>query len=190
MSGYVTIPRSIEDEAIFKDHERFWQLQWLVMHASYKPETLIVQGKETLLRAGQLVASYRFLQQAWTPGGDGMSHSPPSIKSIRHTLKTLEALGYIKTEISQGRVTVITVCNYERYHANIPTSGNSAEHSAGNSTDNSEGHKTNKYKQVNNDKNYGNTKRKSSAKERLGRTYTTAERGTDYAQSFSSAMDG
>jgi hypothetical protein len=106
MSGTVNISRRLFDSEAFRD-EPFTEREawvWLVMEASWKDRTVRAGDYVTDTKRGQLAASVRFMAKAW-------SWTPAKVQRY---LKRVEKLNMICSESDTG-VTVITICNYDKY---------------------------------------------------------------------------
>lgn len=112
MSGYVFSYRKIWESGLFKgDAQRVGVWQWMLHRAAWKPTTFDVQGVKITLRRGELCASQRQICEA-----TGMSR-----QRLRTFLKELEANQAINQASTQGKM-VLTICNYDRYQAEISES--------------------------------------------------------------------
>lgn len=77
---------------------------WLISEASFKPRIKRVGSVIVSLVRGQLAASLRFMAEAWQ-----WEHT-----RVRRFLIRLKTATMIEQQIEQG-LTVITICNYDRY---------------------------------------------------------------------------
>ena len=78
--------------------------QWLISEASFKARVKRVGSAVINLARGQLAASLRFMAEAWQ-----WEHT-----RVRRFLGRLKTATMIEHETQQG-VTVITICNYDKY---------------------------------------------------------------------------
>lgn len=117
MSGTVNIPRDIWHDTAFKDQplterEAF---MWLVMEASWKPREKRIGNVVVSLRRGQLVASVRFMAEAWQW----------QKSTVDRFLKRLEKRDIIGTA-SGTVVNIITICKYDEIQ-NAPGKNGTAQ---------------------------------------------------------------
>lgn len=108
MSGFYLMHRGWRDNPVFKDEpcsEREAWL-WMIEEAAYQDRRKRVGSTIVTVRRGQIATSTRFVADAW-----GWTHS-----KARRFLERLENEGMIGTATDTG-VTVITLCNYERFQA-------------------------------------------------------------------------
>ncbi|MBP2290743.1 hypothetical protein [Azospirillum rugosum] len=108
MSGFYLMHRGWRGNPAFQDdpcsEREAWV--WLIEEAAYQDRRVRI-GKVVLdVKRGQVAVSTRFLSEAWK-----WSHS-----KVRRFLDRLEKEAMIGTETDTG-VTVITLCNYERYQS-------------------------------------------------------------------------
>lgn len=117
MSGYIRIARNLWSDEAFADapfsEREAWV--WLIAEASWKPRKKRVGDVVVSLERGQLAHSTRFLADTWS-----WSHS-----KTRRYLDRIEKLDLIRRETDTG-VSVITLCNYEKYQGDAQTSDTDA----------------------------------------------------------------
>lgn len=117
MSGTVNISRRLFDSEAFRDEplteREAWV--WLVMEASWKDRTVRSGDYITDTKRGQLAASVRFMAKAW-------SWTPAKVQRY---IKRIEKLKMIRTETDTG-VTLVTVCNYDKYQSGSQASDTDA----------------------------------------------------------------
>ena len=107
MSGWIKIHREITDHWIFQDAEKFkWWID-LLMIASHEDVKKIVGSQLIELKRGQLIASNSFLSERWKT----------SESSVRRYLGLLESDNMV-VRCTNRKITIITICNYERYQVN------------------------------------------------------------------------
>ncbi len=82
---------------------------WIVENAAYEPHKRYVSGEGIDLARGQLIASQRNLSEAWKWGR----------QRVRGFLAKLEHVGSLTQNSTHG-LTMLTVCNYERYQGEQP----------------------------------------------------------------------
>ena len=114
MSGTVNIARDIWHDTAFKpqpftEREAF---VWLIMEASYKARERRVGNVTVELARGQLVASIRFMAEAW----DWQK------STVDRFLKRLESRDMIGTDSGTG-LTVVTICKYDEYQGKPSSNG-------------------------------------------------------------------
>lgn len=107
--GTVNISRDLWEDTAFPADEPFSRREawiWLIAEASWKDRERNVGGKVIALPRGSLLAPSRFLAKAWT-------WSEPK---VRRFLADLEERKMV-TRVTDAGLTVVTLCNYERYQA-------------------------------------------------------------------------
>jgi hypothetical protein len=77
---------------------------WLIERAAFRDTSASVGGVHVDLKRGQVAVSIRFLARAWGWGD----------KRVQRFLGVLRSVRMVTTEATTG-VTVITLCNYDRY---------------------------------------------------------------------------
>lgn len=128
MTGTVNIARDIWHDAAFKD-QPFTEREafmWLVMEASWKPREKRVGNVSVSLDRGQLVASVRFIADAWK--------WPKS--TVDRFLKRLEKRDMIGTASGTG-LNVVTIRKYDEYQNTPGKSGTAQDQEAGQQRDSS-----------------------------------------------------
>lgn len=110
MSGSVRISRDLFEDTAFK-REPFTEREafvWLIMEASFKPRMKRVGTAEISLERGQLVASFRFMAEAfqWSEA------------RVRRYFQRLKNRRMIDAATDAG-INVVTVCKYEDYQAGL-----------------------------------------------------------------------
>ena len=114
MSGTINISRDLWDDTAFA-HEPFSEREawvWMIAEASWKARARRVGDYVVSLERGQLAHSTRFMAETF-----GWTHS-----KARRFLDRLERLGMIERKTGTG-VSVITICNYDKYQSQAQASG-------------------------------------------------------------------
>jgi hypothetical protein len=104
--GYVKIHRSIWKSKHF-DREPFTQREafiWMISHAAWRDEKTRRRGRPITLKRGQLIATIREMAESW-------QWSRGKVERFFIQLKTENLI----ETTSESLVTVITICNYEKY---------------------------------------------------------------------------
>src|SRR5262249_8543251 len=112
--GFVALVRGVLDHpkvGARKPYTYFEAWVWLLFEAAWKPRRIGVVNRHGVytavnLERGQLSHSLRYLAKAWGWRSD---------KRVRTFLNRLKMDGQIDAQTDAGQ-TVITICNYERYH--------------------------------------------------------------------------
>jgi len=108
VSGFFLLHRGWRSNAVFQDEpcteREAWV--WIIEETAYQDRRLRIGKVMVSVQRGQLAVSTRFLSEAW-----GWHHS-----KVRRFLNRLENERMIDTHTDTG-VTLITVCNYEKYQA-------------------------------------------------------------------------
>ena len=110
--SYVKLNRALRDNPVASDPHYLAIWTWLLMLAAYKPHTVILQGSQIDLEAGQLATSIRIL----------------AAKSGVKRDKVFVILGLLeRTEMIRRRATkkhtVITLVNWSKYQIEETLSG-------------------------------------------------------------------
>lgn len=104
--GFCLIHRSLLGHPEFRNDGEAMAFAWLVLRASWKPARVRYKGKTINLERGQLSLSVRdFAAAIDRPKG-----------WVERLLKRLENGTMVETRSETG-VTVITICNYDKYQA-------------------------------------------------------------------------
>lgn len=110
IEGYVCIPRSMigeQDTHGTMKREPFCKraaFLWLIANAAFRDTVVTIGTQRIALKRGQQVASIRYLASKW-----GWSTS-----KVTRGVSALQAEGEIETSGVTG-ITIVTVCNYERF---------------------------------------------------------------------------
>ena len=108
MSGFIAISRDIWDDTDFPDEpmSKREAFMWMVAEAAWKPRTVRRKSVSLSLQRGQLAHSVRFLAEAF-----GWHRA-----KVERFLTMLKNRDTIETRTETG-LTVITICNYDRYQS-------------------------------------------------------------------------
>ena len=121
-NGWIKISRGITEHWLWEDAER---LKWwidLLMLAAWENKKKLVQGRLVEIERGQAIISVRSLQERWSrKNKKGEIISRPSKTTISNFLSILEQEKMIFVENRGHQITMLTICNYERYQANDKT---------------------------------------------------------------------
>lgn len=107
MNGFIKLHRRIQRNLLWDDGEPFCRFKAfvdLLFLAEWKPKKRIIKGCIIEAERGQVVASLRFLAGRW-----GWSKN-----KVSAYLKLLTEDGIVGQQTGQG-ISIITICNYERY---------------------------------------------------------------------------
>lgn len=105
MDGWIKISRGIANHWLWQDAQR---LQWwldLLLAANWEDGKLLVNGKLITLEKGQLVQSAVNLSVRWKVNR----------RTVAKFLGLLKDEGMIDVATMHNQITIITICNYERY---------------------------------------------------------------------------
>ena len=104
-AGHYQMHRGWMDNAVFRSKFcRAAAWVWLIESAAWKPRKFDIKGKNVTLGRGQLVASIRYMAEAW-----GWNRG-----AVDRYLTRLKTETMIETATVTGE-TVITICNYDIY---------------------------------------------------------------------------
>ncbi len=103
-NGWVKFYRSIKDTSLKRDPNANHLFMMLLIEANISDTKIRFDGKEQILKRGQLLTGYRHLAKEY-----GMH-----ISTITRSLERLKEAGRIET-LSDTRGTIITICNYDKY---------------------------------------------------------------------------
>jgi hypothetical protein len=119
--GYIAMARGMLDHPIVGVRRRTpyspaeaWQ--WLLFEAAWKPRRYSAGGTVVELKRGQFAHSTRYMAKAWR-------WSETSVRRFLERLKTGAGTGAMIGADTGAGITVITVCNYERYQSPQVESG-------------------------------------------------------------------
>jgi DNA-binding transcriptional MocR family regulator len=113
--GYFALARGVHDHAIVgarRPYSRFEAWTWLISEASWRPRKYFAGSIAVELERGQLAHSTRYLAMKWGWPGS----------TVRRFLDRLKTEGMIGAETG-ARITVLTICNYDRYQPGGPETG-------------------------------------------------------------------
>jgi hypothetical protein len=113
IQGYIPIPRSLFDEPTWHEERTFTKAEAvmdLYQRAAYAPRRQYVDGKLIELQPGQVVASLRYLGEAW---GWSKNKVAKFLDENRDSLST---------ELRTG-ITVITISFLSTYYGELPNNG-------------------------------------------------------------------
>lgn len=106
MPGWIALWRNIRQHWIWEDSKRFQRWIDLLLMAQWDPVTVSFCKTNVKLERGQLVTSLRVLAHLWQT----------NVKTVRIFLYDLELYGMI-SRVSNKKMTVITIVNWEKYQA-------------------------------------------------------------------------
>lgn len=136
-NGWIKISRGITEHWLWEDAER---LKWwidLLMLAAWENKKKLVQGRLVEIERGQAIISVRSLQERWAKRDKkGRVLSKPSERTVINYLRLLEEDGMILRQNRQHQITMLTICNYERYQAHDNTCDNTSDNTSDNTYDN------------------------------------------------------
>jgi hypothetical protein len=115
IQGYIPIPRELFADGHWAEEREYTKAEaliYLYARAAYAPHRRPVDGKLIELQPGQLVASLRYLGEAW-----GWSKN-----KVANFLTTLENGDTLRTEIRTG-ITVITISFLSNYYTEAQNQG-------------------------------------------------------------------
>lgn len=143
MKGWIKIPRNIQQHWLWQNAE---YLQWWIdlnLLACYEPTNTTSGTFYVKLNKGQLIASESFLSTRW-----GTTR-----KRVQRFLLLLLSDELITRETKYGKVTIITICNYDNYAEETVGRKNSIGYSTEVSTGYSTGYTNKEIEEINNIKN-------------------------------------
>lgn len=117
MSRWIKLYDSIRGNWIWKNPRALkWWLDILMM-AEYEKKTVKINNAMVLLERGQLIASISYLRERWEYTNDKGHKCIPSPPTISNFLRLLEKDNMIirDTKKLPNRITLITICNYDKY---------------------------------------------------------------------------
>lgn len=131
--GWIKISRKISEHWLWDDAERLkWWIDLLLL-ANWDDGKVLVGATLQEVKRGQAIISTRGLCSRWAKRGeDGQALSTPSLKRVQAFLEMLELDGIITRDMRKHQITVLTICNYERYQASEPQGGNTCGNTCGN----------------------------------------------------------
>lgn len=121
--GYFAVDRAIFDHPIFADEpfteREAWQ--WMISEAAWRPTRIRVGRVVVNLDRGQLAHSLRFMADKWQW----------TVARVRRFLDRIKTDTMIATQTGTG-VTVITICNYNKYQGGEQETGTPTATQTGN----------------------------------------------------------
>ena len=133
MGNFICISRKITEHWVWQDAEYLkWWIDLLIL-ANDKDSKVLAGGEMIQLQKGQLLTSIRSLSERWAiTDKRGCQIRKPSPKRVLDFLRTLEQEMMIKRQNWKQQISIITICNYERYEVEKQTSGNAVGNAVGN----------------------------------------------------------
>lgn len=121
--GFLKLNRGFFEHSFWNEKRIFsaaeaWLYLLSVARFEDEEKQIRIKGKQITIKKGQLIASVRYLKQAWNWGSNG---------KVQRFIKQLECERMIVTETEQ-RETVITIVKYEFYNNTSSHNGTSTEH--------------------------------------------------------------
>jgi len=119
--GYIALARGMLDHPIVgvernKPYSRTEAWEWLLLEASFKPRRYDAGGTVIDLQRGQVAHSTRYIANAWR-------WPETNVRRFLRRLKTGAGTGAMIGAESGAGITVITICNYDRYQSATDESG-------------------------------------------------------------------
>jgi len=109
--GFICISRGITAHWIWSNPVLFQRWVWVILTANYDSREVTFCGHRILLNRGQLAVNLTYLSKLW--------HISP--QAVQKFLVKLEVDGMVSRSVDD-KVTVITICNYDRYQLKMGTS--------------------------------------------------------------------
>ena len=112
IAGWIKINRRIKQHWLWQDAEKLkWWLDMLML-ANWEPKRQLLKAHIVIVERGQMVASAVTLSQRW-------NCSRPTVIKF---LSMLENDNMILRQTLYGSISIITICNYEKYQSPIDSS--------------------------------------------------------------------
>lgn len=110
---FVAISRGLLDHPVVgipasEPYSRTEAWQWLILEAAFRARRYEAGNIVVELKRGQLAHSTRYMAKAWR-------WSEPAVRRFLTRLKTGAGTGAMIDAATDAGITVITICNYERY---------------------------------------------------------------------------
>ena len=124
--GFIALVRGVLDHPVVgarKPYSRLEAWEWLLLEAAWKPRTYLAGSTPVELQRGQIAHSTRYMAKAW-------GWPETSVRRFLKRLKTGAGTGAMIGATSGAGITVITICNYDRYQ--MPQNDSGAEDGATN----------------------------------------------------------
>ena len=131
--GFICISRGITAHWIWSNPVFFQRWVWMILTANYDEREISFNCHRVMLQRGQLAVNLAYLSKIWHV----------STPAIRKFLVKLEVSGMV-TRTVNDKVTVITICNYDRYQLKMGVSVNGQVNEVVNEVVNEEVNQTNK----------------------------------------------
>ena len=109
--GFICISRGITAHWIWSNTVLFQRWVWMILTANYDNREVAFCGHRVSLQRGQLAVNLSYLSKLW--------HI--SSQAVSKFLVKLEIDGMVNRSVDE-KVTVITICNYDRYQLKMGTS--------------------------------------------------------------------
>ena len=109
--GFICISRGIREHWVWRNPVYFKRWAELIMMANYDDREVSFCFHRMMLHRGQLAANLSYLSKLWHV----------SNQATQKFLVKLEVSGMVTRSVDDG-VTVITICNYDRYQLKMGTS--------------------------------------------------------------------
>lgn len=111
--GFLAMARGLLDHPVVgvdprRPYSRTEAWQWMLLEAAFKSRRYQAGSIVLELKRGQFAHSTRYLAKAWR-------WSEPAVRRFLATLKTGAGTGAMIDARSDAGITVVTICNYERY---------------------------------------------------------------------------
>lgn len=119
--GFIALARGILDHPIVgvqkgEPYSRSEAWEWLIFEAAFKPRRYSASGIVVELQRGQLAHSTRYMAQAWR-------WPETNVRRFLERLKTGAGTGAMIGAESGAGITVITICNYDRFQNPVDEAG-------------------------------------------------------------------
>ena len=108
--GFICISRGITAHWIWSNPVLFQRWVWMILTANYDNREVAFCGHRVSLQRGQLAVNLAYLSKLW--------HI--SSQAVSKFLVKLEVDGMVSRSVDD-KVTVITICNYDRYQLKMGT---------------------------------------------------------------------
>ena len=108
--GFICISRGIRAHWVWKNPVYFKRWAELIMMANYDNREVSFSCHRLMLQRGQLAVNLSYLSKTWNV----------STQAVRKFLVKLEVSGMVTRSV-HDKVTVITICNYDRYQLKMGT---------------------------------------------------------------------
>ena len=109
--GFICISRSITAHWIWANPVLFQRWVWMILTANYDNREVSFSCHRLMLQRGQLAVNLSYLSKIWNV----------STQAVLKFLVKLEVSGMV-TRTVHDKVTVITICNYDRYQLKMGAS--------------------------------------------------------------------